>query len=179
MQRAAASFARLAIFLVPLAIAPASPAAAQPVTERILSDAVLAAEPDCAQLTIRFNLPVRYLSHFPYESGRELCVRVRPLAFGANETAFRFRRESLRPPASEWVAIARIEYEGDAVNGACVTVNFQEPAYYRVGQGADYRSIVIAIARQPSRPSCQPRDGGDPLPPLAPAPSEAPAEVKP
>jgi hypothetical protein len=168
MRRAAAPFARAALFLLPLLAAPVLPAAAQPITERILAGAVIAEEADCGHLTVRFNLPVRYLSHFPYDTGQELCIRVRPLAFGANEKTFRFQRESLRPPDSERAAIARIEFDGDAVAGACLNINFQRPAYYSIAQGSDYRSINVAIAGAEPRASCKPRDGDGPPPPAAP-----------
>jgi hypothetical protein len=164
MRRAAKPLARIAMWLALSAAIPDWPAAAQPVTERILSSASIAEEPDCAHLTIHFNLPVRYLNHFPYETGREVCIRVRPLALGANEAAFRLRRESLRPPDSELAAISRIEYEGDAVNGACITVNFRKPAFFSVAQGSDYRSIAVAIASSPTQASCKARVIGAPLP---------------
>lgn len=168
MRPAAKPAARFAMWLALAAIVPALPAAAQPVTERILSAVSIAEEADCAHLTIRFNLPVRYLNHFPYETGQEICIRVRPLALGANEAAFRLRRESLRPPESELAAIARIEYEGDAVNGACITINFHKPAFFSVAQGSDYRSIALAISGSQPQASCKTRSSGEPPPPLAP-----------
>jgi hypothetical protein len=140
-------------------------ASAQPVTERILSDAVLTEEARCAHLEIRFNLPVRYLSHFPYETGRDLCIRIRPVAFGANEKAFRFSREALRPPASEIAAIAGIEYQGDAVGGICLNVFFRYPVYYTVAQGSDFRSIEVAIAGPEPNADCKARGGDGPSPP--------------
>jgi len=132
-----------------------SPAAAQPVTERILSDAAVTEEPGCAHLEIRFNLPVRYLSHFPYQTGRDLCIRVRPVAFGANEKAFRFSREALRPPPGDLAAVSGIEYLGDAVGGICLNVLFRYPVYYSVAQGADYRSIEVAISGPEPQPACK------------------------
>ena len=139
----------LAALYVPL------PLAAQPVVERILSDVTAVEQDRCALITVQFNLPVRYLSHFPYNSGRDLCIRIRPLAIGANEKAFRFSREALRPPASTIADIASIEYQGDAVGGMCLNVFFRHPVHYYVAQGADYRSIDIVVAGSQPNPACK------------------------
>lgn len=132
-----------------------SPLAAQPVIERILSEVTAVEHDRCALVTVQFNLPVRYLSHFPYDTGRDLCIRIRPLAIGANEKPFRFSREALRPPASAIADIASIEYQGDAVGGMCLNVFFRHPVYYYVAQGSDYRSIEIAVAGQQPNPVCK------------------------
>jgi hypothetical protein len=157
----------------------APPAIAEPVTDRILSDVSVIEEPGCARVKITFNLPVRYLSHFPYERGRDLCIRIRPIAIAANDKLFRFGREALRAPASDLAAISSIEYLGDAVGGPCLNVFFRYPVNYRVVQGPDYRSIDVAISGPQPSASCRPGQSdnrgtgatppGDPASPSPPA----------
>jgi hypothetical protein len=141
--------------LVTTPLAPRA-ARAQAVSESILSGVEVAEQGGCSVVKITFNLPVRYLNHFPYGAGQELCIRVRPLAFGANESRLRFTRESLRSPENERAAIVRITYEGDAVNGPCLNLSFRQNVYFEVGQGTDYRSIDIAVSGTTESPVCRP-----------------------
>jgi len=177
---------RVTACIVPLAwrglcaalLVAAPPAVAEPVTDRILSDVSLIDDPGCARVKINFNLPVRYLSHFPYDRGRDLCIRIRPIAIAANDKLFRFGREALRAPASDLAAINSIEYLGDAVGGPCLNIFFRYPVNYKVGQGPDYRSIDVAISGPQPAASCRPGQPDDPASPPPPAsgpqsPSEA------
>lgn len=143
-------------------LAMASPAVAEPVADRILSDVSVIDDPGCARVKINFNLPVRYLSHFPYDRGRDLCIRIRPIAIAANDKLFRFGREAVRAPASDLAAISSIDYLGDAVSGPCLNLFFRYPVYYKVAQGPDYRSIDVAISGPQPAASCRPGNPGDP-----------------
>ena len=124
---------------------------AQPVRDRILSKVQQVEEPECALVRIVLNFPVRYVSHFPYDSGDELRIRIQPIEVTRGEDLALGGRESLRAPKSERAAITEISYEGDDIAGPTVTVFFRHTVAFKVAPGTDSRSIIIAVAgREPS-----------------------------
>ena len=125
--------------------------AAQPVRDRVLSKVQLVEEPECALVRIVLNFPVRYVSHFPYDSGNELRIRIQPIEVTLGEGLALGGRESLRAPKSDRAAITEISYEGDDIAGPTLTVFFSNTVAFKVAPGADSRSIIIAVAgRKPS-----------------------------
>ena len=124
---------------------------AQPVSDRVLSGVELTEEPECALVRVRLNFPVRYVSHFPYESGDELRIRIQPIEFSREQSRALHRRESVRAPKSERAAITEITYEDDDIAGPTLTIFFRHTVAFKVAPGADSRSVIIAIAgREPS-----------------------------
>jgi hypothetical protein len=143
---AAGTTAALAFLVSGLWALGAGEALGQPVTERLLDRVEVTEQAGCSTVSVFFNFPVRYVSHFPLTNGRELCIRVRPLAIGTSESQFRFLRESLRPPINERAAVARLTYEGDSAGGPCIWLNFNHLVHFNVGQGEGYRSVDIAVS---------------------------------
>lgn len=124
---------------------------AQPVRDRILSKVQLVEEPECALVRIVLNFPIRYVSHFPYDSGDELRIRIQPIEVTRGEGLALGGRESLRAPKSDRAAITEISYEGDDIAGPTVTILFRHSVSFKVAPGSDSRSIIVAVAgRKPS-----------------------------
>lgn len=129
---------------------------AQPVRDRILASAHLFEDAGCAVVRVNLNLPIRYLSHFPPAYGDELRIRLRPIVVSSEDRALLLRRESVRAPESDRAAIAKIVYEGDDISGPVLTFIFRHPVAFKVGQGSDFRSLVVAISGETPSDTCLP-----------------------
>ncbi len=137
-----------------MSLAPGSQA--QPVRDRILSGVQLFEDAGCAVVKVTLNLPVRYLSHFPPANGDELRIKLRPIIISSEDLAVLFKRESVRAPASDRAAIAKIIYEGDDISGPVLTFLFRHPVAFKVGQGSDFRSLTVAISGEEPSETCLP-----------------------
>jgi hypothetical protein len=124
-------------------------------TDRVLSEATIFDGDKCAVVGIGLNLPVQLVSSFPTGHGDELRIRVSPIEGGVSMIGV---RESLRPPKSDLAGIAKIEFEGDRPEGPTLTITFERPVYFQLGQGADFRSFVLAISGDQPNPECLPTE---------------------
>jgi tetratricopeptide (TPR) repeat protein len=154
--------------LAPLGVLFHTPANAQIVADRALSDVRVDNVGGCAILTVNFNVRVQFLSHFPDSAGRELHIRVRPLDGSA------LGRESLRTPTSV-PSLRSLEYEGDNSAGPVLSLFFTRDMRFEVEAGARPQSIVIRIAEPGAGPLCVPQPGASatvpqPVQPGQPAP---------
>jgi hypothetical protein len=129
---------------------------AQSVKDRILAGVHLFETAGCAVVKVRLNLPVRYLSHVPPAYGDELRIKLRPILISSDDLAELFKRESVRAPMSAQAAIAKIVYEGDDVSGPVLTFFFRHPVAFKVGQGSDFRSLIIAVSGEEPSETCLP-----------------------
>lgn len=134
----------------------AGAAQGQPVADRILARVNYAEEGGCTAVRVGLNVPVRYIGHFPLTSGDELRIRLQPLALSPADKVGLAGRESLRPPANQRAAIARILYEGDDPAGPSLTLFFRHPVAFQVAQGGDSRSVIIAVAGRTPSETCRP-----------------------
>ena len=125
-------------------VMPVTPVFAQPNLDRVLSNATVEEGAHCAVVQVGFNFPVRYVSHFPSASGDEVRVRVRAFDERTHGGALA-HRESVRAPESLLAHILSIDFDGDRQEGATITMRFDGPAQFAVGQGEDFRSINVAV----------------------------------
>lgn len=136
---------------------------AEPVADRLLSSVRVVENNGCAVVKIDFNLRVQYQNHFPQGSGDELRIQIHPLDKLAGDKQVLAKQESLRAPSNERAAIHAIELE-QIGPGAKLTVYFKRNVAYKVAQGVDFKSVLIAIAGPSAAASCNPVQnavGGD------------------
>jgi hypothetical protein len=120
-------------------------AAAQRVTGRIMLGARVFQQEGCGYLQVRFSVPVSYRSHFPVEAGDEVRIRVDPRALTPDDEAASLSREAVRPPYDPDLPVVNVSYEGDSLEGPVLIIEFRRPLSYSVGQGADYRSVLVGV----------------------------------
>lgn len=132
-------------------------ASAQPNRDRILDDIHIADKGACSEIQVAFTFPIRYVKHFPFENGDELHIQLEPISISPLEQEAIFDRESLRPPNHKNLPLDEVVYEGDIEGGHYVTLFFTESVAYEVGQGADFRSLLISVRDPhpaPGAPAC-------------------------
>jgi hypothetical protein len=115
----------------------------EPVRKKIL-DTLDVYESD-AVTTVRISLTtrVRYDSHFPYESGKELRIRITPFGISADDLNALHKRETLVPFDHDNLPLDEVVYEGDVEGGPYLTLFFNRCVDFWVEQGRDSRSIVV------------------------------------
>lgn len=126
-----------------------APAFAQPVDDKVLSDAHVETQATCRTLTINLNIRVQVLSYFPETAGRELHVRIRPLdSQSANRS-----RDSLPSPSS-LPELTSLTYEGDNPSGPALSLLFDRDMRFDVQAGQDPQTVVIRLAEPGAGPIC-------------------------
>ncbi len=126
-----------------------------------------------AAVTIKFNVPIHYVRHFPVDEGDVVQITVQAVAVGTLNEEQLQRRESLTWTPSRELPLSDVSYEGDISNGPNLIVRFRHPVKYKVEEGADSRSIIVTVAK----PQALPEAPAAPHPalPAAPAPVTAPS----
>lgn len=140
---------------------PSNAVNAQPATATILDEVAVIERPGCLLLDVKFTLPVRYEWHFPASFGKELRIRIAPIVTNPADQSALAIRESTVPRMTRGaellgVDVEQVDYEGDIAGGPFVTLFFKEAVAYKVAQGKDYRSIVIASPGPEASKNCKP-----------------------
>ena len=100
------------IFCLLLLIVTSLPLQAQPTRDRVLGDVELSEHPEAVSINIAFNFPVRYLNHFPAQQGRELRIKLAPIAIGTVDRDALMDRESYTPEMPNLAGLTEVRYEG-------------------------------------------------------------------
>ncbi len=132
---------------------------AQPMIDAVLSDAQLATSNGCAILKINFNVRVRYSHHFPLDHGSELQIAVTAIDRDQFIAMQLLKREAVRPPGG--TGILGIDFETRPAIGSVLSIHFEHPVFYQVGQTADVQSIVVAISGNKASAACKPEFPAD------------------
>jgi hypothetical protein len=126
---------------------------AQPPRNQVLDDIEILENPEAVELLVRFNFPVRYLSHFPPQTGTELLLRLQPIDVAEVDRQSLAGREGISPPNPNLAGITNIIYAGDHVDGPVLVLRFLAEAHWQLEQGRDFRSVKIVIGSPfPSSP---------------------------
>jgi hypothetical protein len=120
-------------------------AVAQPAGGRIISDVVVNEHADTTDLRIEFTFPVRYISHYPEDSGDTLEIKLNEVVISSVDAGFLHERESVRLPKVKSIPLLDISYEGDLPGGPYLTIRFRLPVTYKVSQGSDFRSVLVTV----------------------------------
>lgn len=135
------------LFLLGVVILSA-PVAAETDGGTIIHDITITEESGYTILQVGFTLPMRYVRHFPYPWGEELRIQMAALSTGPADDELIFRREVVHDLGADAAPLLEIVYEGRIIGGPYLTVRFQQPMEYHVGQGADVNSLVIVFFKQ-------------------------------
>jgi hypothetical protein len=123
--------------------------------DRLLSNVIVAEQNGCTVVKVDFNSRIQYQSHFPATGGDELKIQVNPMDRAAGDRKPLSGSESLRAPSSERASIHAIELDTSG-QAATLTVFFRRTVAYKVAQGIDFKSVIIAISGPASSTTCLP-----------------------
>lgn len=156
-RRTAAGVIPICAFLLHIS----SAANAQPATSTILDAVTEIEKPGCLLIKVEFTLPVQYEWHFPYSVGEELQIRIKPIVADPGAPSTLTKREAVVPRLTRGAALLGVDlmevaYEGDVVGGPYLTLLFRNPVAFKVAQGKDFRSIIIASPGPEASESCKP-----------------------
>lgn len=135
----------------------AAAAHAEPALDRVLSGVQVSSAKGCTQLSVGFNLRVRYMSHFPIGSGQELRIMLRPIDGPEAAAEILSRREAVRAPEIKNADIRAIDFEAGDATGPVLVIQFASAVHYQVGQGGDFQSLVVAISGTKPSAACRPK----------------------
>jgi hypothetical protein len=133
-----------------------STASAQPTRDRVLKDIRVLEGNDCTYFQIEFNFPVQYINHFPPKAGDEVRIQINPIIVNPQDRTALLLREALSPPESGDLGLLTIIYDGDLSSGPVLTLQFRRPLSYSVGQGHDFRSVLVGIPGPDRTTPCLP-----------------------
>ena len=123
----------------------AQSAYAQVIQDRFLSRVQATEQGDCATITVEFNVPVQYQSHFPETGGRDLRISVQPLNFNRFGQGAGGGSESARPPTSKVAGIQQITYDVLDPAGPTLTLQFGHEVSWTVASDNDVSRIIIQV----------------------------------
>lgn len=133
-----------------------STVSAQPTTVRVLQDVRLLEGNGCTYFQIEFNFPVQYINHFPPNAGDELRIQINPIIVNPQDRSALLLREALSPPENGDLGLLSIIYDGQLSSGPVLTLQFRRPLSYSVGQGHDFRSVLVGIPGPDRATPCLP-----------------------
>lgn len=117
----------------------------EPVRKKILDTLDVVEGEGVTTLRISLTTRVRYVRHFPYESGQELRIKITPFGISRDNADALFERETLVPFDHDDLPLNEVVYEGDIEGGPYLTLIFSRCVDFWVEQGGDSRSIVVYV----------------------------------
>ena len=122
--------------------------------DQILDEVKIEEKGECALIRVEFGFPVRYINHFPSESGDDLRIHFQHIAISQGDEDAVFTRESHRPPPNEIASLSEVVYEGHIEGGPFLTLFFSTNVKFRVEQGVDFRSLIIFVQGHDASEPC-------------------------
>ncbi len=143
-------------YLATVAVAlPLAAAASPPLVEGGVLDSVAVHESgSCAWLAVNFAVPVGYLHHFPRSAGDQLRIDVQLLK--NMELLAEGTREAVQQVPKAPFNVRWISYEAKTEGRGALIIDFTGATSFKVGQGGDFRSIVITVPAKDGQDACVP-----------------------
>jgi hypothetical protein len=116
---------------------------AQPVAQDVLDDVLISSSEYAGIIKIKFRMPVRYLSHYPKQLGREIRVQVDVVNILKNSSSGN-ERESITPQERKRFGLDEVVYEKEG-KSHYLTLFFNKEVSFEVIQDASYRSLTFVI----------------------------------
>lgn len=136
-------------------------AGSEPVRKKLLDQLDVQDGEETTTIRISLTSPVRYIRHFPSESGDELLIKILLFDVGSDNRDALFGRETLVPFSNEDLPLTEVVYEGDIENGPYLSLFFSRRVDFEVQQGTDSRSIVVYINKTATEIFAQPSPDPD------------------
>jgi len=122
---------------------------------RIMSGESVSSDGDNLKLEIRFEQPMNYISHFPEKSGKELDIKLRPIASTALGTIQSSIEDAITPEKFSGSPVTDIRYEQDEVGNGQLSIQFKSEYEYTVQSSNDHLSIIVTLLHVLKKPDGQ------------------------
>jgi tetratricopeptide (TPR) repeat protein len=119
--------------------------AATAAVDRVLEEIDLVPDPDGTTIQVKFNTPIRYISHSPRTNGDVLLIQIQPLLIPGIDPQDLQTRENLQWTATKEAPLLEVTYDGELPSATEVTLRFNHSVRYRVAPGADNRSLEVTV----------------------------------
>ena len=116
---------------------------AQPVAQDLLDDVLISKSDYTGIIKIMFHMPVRYISHYPKQTGNEIRIKVGVLNI-LKDSRNENKRESLAPHSSDNLGLEEVSYE-KSDRDQYFTLYFDKEISFEIIQDANYRSLSLII----------------------------------
>lgn len=142
-------------FMVPELVV--TPGFAQISTARLFSRTLSEVRNGCSVVQISFTSRVQYQSHFPFDTGDELLIKIRIAEPDIAASELERNSETANVPKQLAKQINQIEIEFGDAGAIELRVRFRKQVAYAVAQGKDLTSIVVAFHKVGATGQCLPR----------------------
>jgi len=116
----------------------------EPVRKKLLDQLDVQSGEEITTIRISLTSRVRYIRHFPYDSGEELRIKITLFDVSHDNREAFFGRETLVP--FDDLSLEEVVYEGDIEGGPYLTLFFSRRVSFEVQQGTDSRSVVVSFS---------------------------------
>jgi hypothetical protein len=133
---------------------------------QLIDDIEAHTEQGVTEVRLQFNMPVRYVKHFPQERGELVKLYLQALTLDGLEEIDRTAYK--RTPAAPHLPPFKVLYTTvrncfAVLDPVCLDIQFSQPVHFTIRQGDDGRSILLHIL-----PDTRPQPGSKPVPPPEP-----------
>ena len=118
----------------------------EPVRKKLLDQLNVQSGEEITTIRISLTSPVRYIRHFPYDSGEELRIKITLFDVSRDNREAFFSRETLVPFDDDGLPLEEVVYEGDIEGGPYLTLFFSRRVSFEVQQGTDSRSVMVSFS---------------------------------
>jgi tetratricopeptide (TPR) repeat protein len=123
-----------------------APLAAAQAGRTLLSEVIVSAVGDGANISLTFTCPAHYLSHTPAARGRDLVVRLDATDLCGGLDAAVLGAETRRVRAGELANLIEVEYDGESASGPELTLHFAREMQFRVQSQTNLRELIVSVS---------------------------------
>ncbi|MCP4994979.1 MAG: hypothetical protein GY934_14520, partial [Gammaproteobacteria bacterium] len=101
------------------------------------------------EITIIFNVPVRYISHLTNSSNNEVAIRVQPVITPGQEEDFLGQEQTLGWKPSAEIPMERVTFQGRLIGNSNLLLSFSAPiGSYSIRQKSGFFSMTIVLNKE-------------------------------
>ena len=129
---------------------------------QLIDDIEARTDQGVTEIRLHFNMPVRYMKHFPQEQGELVKIYLQALTLEGLEEIDRtaYKRTPAVPQLPPFKVLYTTVRNCFAVRDpVCLDIQFSQPVHFTIRQGDDGRSILLHVlpdVRQESAPTSAP-----------------------
>lgn len=126
---------------------------AAPVGKQVVATAVDRSDAKIVRLEVRFNMPVKYLWHYP-KTGKNICfIAIQPMT--GEEQYDLASRQKVSVPAAMGNLVANLSYDGTDANNRFLVLETRKAAKVTLTAAQTTNSLIIEMSGVEARPAAE------------------------